>query len=441
METHALRGSLLSFSGLPSEGEDHVQYFPDGVLTIKGDRIATVTSAEAFQAAGGNLAQVEDLRPALVIPGMIDAHVHCSQLGIVASFGTQLLDWLDNYAFPAEMAFADRDHAAAEAERFFDLLFAHGTTTALTFTTVHAGTTDALFSAARARNARVVAGKVLMNRNAPEELTEKTTGAESSAELIERWHGVGRGLYAVTPRFAITSTPDQLTAAGELLRRYPGTYLHTHVAENPAEIAYTLELFPEARSYVDVYHRAGLVTERSFFAHGIHLSDDELKSLRAGGSSVVFCPSSNLFLGSGLLDLERLKGAGVRLGFGTDVGGGPSLSPLQALADGYKVLQLQGQSWAPLDMLHAVTLGNAEALGLADCIGRLAPGFDADVTVLSAKGHGAVAERLGRATSLRDTVFGYVMLGDDRSVARTYVGDASFTGVPLPDGSDVSGMG
>ena len=421
MDAHLIRGSLLSFSAPPGERPGRAaDYVEDGVLVMRGERIESVLPAAEFAARGGSLDRCEDLRPCLVLPGFIDAHVHFPQVDIVASHGAQLLDWLATCAFPAEAAFASPDLAAERAERFLDLLVANGTTSALVFTTVHPVATEALFRAAGARRMRIIAGKVLMDRNAPPELLDRGDGAAESVALIERWHGAGRLAYAVTPRFAITSTRGQLRAAGELLARYPGVYLHTHLSENAAEIEATRELFPEAEGYLDVYRRFGLVGERSVFAHGIHLSDRERETLAARRASVVFCPSSNLFLGSGLLDLAGLARHGVARAVGSDVGGGPSLSMLKTLADGYRVSQLLGRSWHPLEAFHDATLGNARALGL-DALGRLAPGFEADVVVLANAANAPLRRRLAGARTLAERLFAYMILGDERDVARTYV--------------------
>ena len=422
MAAELIRGTLVSFSAAPAQrGADAVQHIEDGVLALNRGRIEFAASAADFVAQGGNLDACEDLRPAVILPGFIDAHVHFPQVDIIASFGTQLMDWLERYAFPAEAAFADADFAAARAERFLELSFAHGTTSALVFTTGHEVATEALFRAAESRGARLIAGQVLADRNVPPALLDDADAIATSARLIERWHGVGRLGYAVTPRFAITSSAAQLSAAGTLLERYPGVLLHTHLSENAAEIERLRTLFPAALDYVDVYERHGLVGERSVFAHGVHLCERERRRLAERGAAVVFCPSSNLFLGSGLCDLAALQGAGVRLAVGSDVGAGTSLSMLKTLADGYRVCQLKGQSWHPLDAFHAITLGNAIALGVDDRIGRLAPGFEADVVVLEPSANPALARRLAQADTLAERLFAYMMLGDERDVERTYV--------------------
>jgi guanine deaminase len=416
-----LRGPVLSFSGRPTdERSPNVDYLPDGVVVIRAGRIEAVAAADDFRRDGGDLRTCEDLRDSLIIPGLIDLHIHCPQMDVIASYGAQLLEWLERYAYPAELAFADPAHARVQSERFLDRLAAHGTTSALVLGTVHAAATDALFEAADRRNVRLAAGKVLMNRHGPAALRDRTDGIDETAALIERWHGRGRLAYAVTPRFAIACSPDQLRRAGELLVRYPGVYLHTHLAEHTEELAATRHTFPEASDYLEVYEQFGMVGARSVFAHGIHLSDSELTRLGAAGSTIAFCPSSNLFLGSGLLDLDRLDRFGVRLGVATDVGAGTSFSMLATLGDGYRVAQLTGRSWHPLEALYTATLGNARALGWEDRIGRLAPGHEADVVVLSPTPSSVLADRLDSAVTLTDRIFAYLMLGGD-AVSRTYV--------------------
>lgn len=423
-----LRGASLSFNAEPGPfSEDAnaiapgVSYIDDGVLSIQDGVFSAVESVASFTANGGDLAQCEDLRGGLLLPGFIDTHIHYPQMDIIAGYGSQLLDWLERYAFPAELAYADLGFAQAQAEVFMNRLFQHGTTTALTFTTVHAHTTDALLESAERHGARMIAGKVLMNRNAPEGLRDSGDGIAESAELIERWHNRGRMQYAVTPRFAITCTDDQMRAAGELLTEYPGTYLHTHLAEHPDEITATLELFPKAHDYVDVYDQFNMLTERSVFAHGIHLSNRELKALSAAQAGIAFCPTSNMFLGSGLLQLERLRENNVRLSVGSDVGGGTSFSMLSTIAEGYKVTQLNNETWHPFSALHAITRGNAHALGLGDKIGQLAQGFEADLTVLKPPAGSLLESRLAGGATLIERIFAAMFMGGNDAIDQTWV--------------------
>ncbi|MCR9279551.1 MAG: guanine deaminase [Pseudomonadaceae bacterium] len=418
-----LRGEVLSFSGdTPPDGESHpgVNHLPDAVVRIDDGTISAVVDAHEYQRDGGDLGNCETTQ-GLIIPGLIDTHIHYPQMDIIGSYGSQLMEWLDSYAFPAELAYASQELAQLKAEAFLDRLFSHGTTTSLTFTSVHAHSTDALFSAASKRNVRLIAGKVLMNREAPAGLCDGPgDGIAESAALIERWHGQGRLSYAVTPRFAITCTDEQLTRAGELLARDESIYLHTHLSEHPNEIAYTLSLFPDATDYVDVYDRFGMVGARSVFAHGIHLSDREHARLSDAGSSIAFCPTSNLFLGSGLLDLARLRDAGVNMGVATDVGGGTSFSMLRTLGEGYKVAQLTGQNWHPLAALHTATTGNARILHLADKIGQVAKGFEADLTILSPVADTVLGARIRDSKSLTERLLAFYML-EEQAIERTIV--------------------
>ncbi|MEM7003553.1 MAG: guanine deaminase [Pseudomonadota bacterium] len=417
-----IRGRLLWLTALPdNEGHPGVHYLQDGVLSVQGEHIQAVRSYAQYVAQGGQDAELHDVRPGLILPGFIDSHIHYPQMDIIGSFGTQLLDWLDNYAFPAELAYTDREFAQAQAQQFMRRLFEHGTTTALTFTTVHAHSTDALFEAAQAVNARMIAGKVLMNRNAPDGLLDAGTGDDENRALLERWHGRGRLAYAITPRFAITCTPEQLTAAGQLLLDYPGVYSHSHIAEHPDEVAYTLQLFPEAQDYADVYDRFGLLNDHSVFAHGIHLTEQELTRFHKAGASVAFCPTSNLFLGSGLLNLPKLQQFGVGFSVGSDVGGGTGFSLLSTLGEGYKVNQLNGDNWHPLQALYAITRGAAETLHLADKVGSLSAGLEADFVVLEPPRASVLAQRLDAESSLTGELFAYMFLDGERAVKETWV--------------------
>jgi guanine deaminase len=365
---------------------------------------------------------VETFANALISPGFIDTHVHYPQLDIIAGYGAQLMDWLQSYAFPAEERFADAAFARAAAAAFLTEMLRHGATSALVFATVHAQSADALFAAALKRNMRLITGKTLMDRNAPASLldTPERSYSESKA-LIEKWRGQGRLSYAVTPRFAPTSSPEQLAAAGKLLREHPDCYLHTHMSENAAEIELVRQSFPSAPDYLGVYEAHGLSRERSVFAHSIHLSDSAWTRLGKSGASVAFCPSSNLFLGSGLFDLDSAEKHGVPVGLGTDVGAGTSLSLLAAMGDAYKVCQLRGRALDPFKSFYLATLGAARALKLDDRIGNLAPGKEADFVVLDLAATPMLERRLKGRDAIAEKLFALSILGDDRAVARTYV--------------------
>ena len=405
--------------------EQSYEYFEDGVLVVDNGQVAKVGHAvDLLPTLKG--VEITEYRDALITPGFIDTHIHYPQTGMIASYGEQLLDWLNTYTFPTEQQFADKAHAADVAGIFLKELLRNGTTTALVFGTVHKQSVDAFFEAAEALNLRMIAGKVLMDRNAPDYLTDTTeSGYSDSKELIERWHGKGRLHYAVTPRFAPTSTPEQLTLAGKLLGEYPDLYMHTHLSENRKEIEWVKALYPERKGYLDVYDHYKLIGARSVFAHGVHLCDDECKRLAETGSAVAFCPTSNLFLGSGLFDLNKLEAHGVRVGLGTDVGAGTSFSQLQSLNEAYKVMQLQGKKLDPFKSLYLATLGGANALYLDDKIGNFESGKDADFVVLDYNATPLINYRMQQAKTLDEKLFALTMLGDDRAVKETFAAGQS----------------
>ena len=426
----AIRADLLDFTATPSWGSPSmhgVRFRPDHWLLIGDDgRIA----GAQMQDPGPDW-QRHDHRGRLLLPGFIDTHVHSPQLDVIGSWGASLLDWLQTYTFPAELRHADAAVAAPDAQRFLDALLAHGTTAAVAFPTVHKASVDALFGAASARGMRLVTGKVLMDRHAPAALCDDVAGAERDCEeLIARWHGQGRNAYAVTVRFAVTSTPAQLAMAGALCRRHAGVYMQTHVAETQDEAAWVQRLFPDARSYLDVYDRAGLLHERAVLAHGIWLDAHDRARLRDSGAQIAHSPGSNLFLGSGLFDWPAAIAAGHAVSMATDVGGGTSLSMLRALAEAYKVQALRGAQLNAWVALHAATRGAAHALGLAHEIGSLERGALADVVVWDwARGpvgehRDAVARGVAGgapAQPLHARVFAWLMLGDERHVVATHV--------------------
>ncbi|WP_415755381.1 guanine deaminase [Pseudomonas leptonychotis] len=405
--------------------EQSYEYFEDGLLVIENGQVAKVgPAADLLPTLNG--VEITEYRDALITPGFIDTHIHYPQTGMIASYGEQLLDWLNTYTFPTEQQFADKAHAADVAGIFLKELLRNGTTTALVFGSVHKQSVDAFFEAAEALNLRMIAGKVLMDRNAPDYLTDTPeSGYADSKELIERWHGKGRLHYAVTPRFAPTSTPEQLELAGKLFGEYPDLYMHTHLSENRKEIEWVKALFPERTGYLDVYDHFKLIGARSVFAHGVHLCDDECKRLAETGSAVAFCPTSNLFLGSGLFDLNKLEEHGVRVGLGTDVGAGTSFSQLQSLNEAYKVMQLQGKKLDPFKSLYLATLGGANALYLDDKLGNFLPGKDADFVVLDYNATPLISYRMQQAKSLDERLFALTMLGDDRAIKETFAAGES----------------
>ncbi len=429
-----LRGRVLSFLDEPDGVEDTsvYRYCEDGAVLIRDGIIVASGDHADVALRASETAQIIDHRPYLLMPGFIDTHVHFPQMQVIASWAAQLLDWLNTYTFPEEGKFADPAHATRIAGAFFDELLRHGTTTAAAFCSVHQASADAFFSAAHQRNLRMIGGKVMMDRNAPDSVCDTPeSGYRDTKALIERWHGKGRGLYAITPRFAITSTPEQMAMAGALAAEHPECYVQTHLSENHDEISLTAELYPDAEDYLNVYERYGLLGPRSLFGHCLHLSEREISVMAQTGSVAVFCPTSNLFLGSGLYDEAGLRTQNVRRAIATDIGGGTSYSMLRTLDEGYKVLQMQRQRLHPLKSFYWITLGNARCLSLEDKIGTLDPETEADIVVLNSRATSAMALRMETVTSLSEELFVLQTLGDDRAICQTYVaGEPTQQSVP-----------
>ena len=420
----AFRGSIfhcLADPG-PHADESAVEHLEDGLLVVEDGRVAQTGAASELLPKLEEGTPVEDYSGKLIVPGLVDCHVHCPQVDIIASYGEQLLDWLNKYAYPAEMQFADEQHAREVADFFLDELLRNGTTTAAVFATVHPHSADVLFAAAEARGMRLIAGKVLMDEHCPEALRDDPESAyEDSKALIQKWHGRGRLGYAITPRFALTSSEAQLEAAGRLAAEYPDTWMHTHLAENREEVDEIARQFAWSRSYLDVYDHFGLLRERSIFAHCLHLDAEDRKLMAAKGGAGAFCPTSNLFLGSGMFDLQSMADSGVRVGLATDVGGGTSLSLLRTMSEAYKVLHIQGQPLPASRALYLATLGAAEALYLDQHIGNFAPGKEADFIVLDTDASCITARRAAAARTLDELLFAMIFLGDDRNVAATFL--------------------
>jgi guanine deaminase len=425
----ALRGTIVTCRDDPflTDPAPAFAVEADGIVLCRNGLIEDVGLAANMLRALPPGVTVTDYTGCLIAPGFIDTHVHYVQTGIIGSYGTQLLDWLDRYAFPAEMAFEDPAHAAAMARVFCDELLRNGTTTALVFCAVYPQSVDALFAEAERRGMRIVAGKVLMDRNAPEKLRDTAQqGYDDSKKLIARWHGRGRCSYAITPRFAGTSTPEQLDAAGALWREHPDVMVQTHIAENRREIEWTAELFPERKNYLDIYDHHGLIGRRAVLAHGVHLSEDELCRCHESGAALAHCPTSNMFLGSGLFRIAAAKDARrpVQVALGTDIGGGTSFSLLATMGAAYEIAQLNGRPLSPVEAFYLATLGGARAMALEDRIGSIAPGKEADLVVLDPQATPLLALRSGRAESVEDLMFALMTLGDDRAVRATYVAGA-----------------
>lgn len=420
----AFRGPILHFLDDPGGpgGAGALEYREDGLLIVEDGHVQGLGDARVLLPTLAAGTAVTDCAGRLIVPGFIDAHIHFVQTDVIGSYGRRLLDWLEEYTFPAERAFADPAHARSVAAFFIEELLRNGTTTALVVGSVHPASVDAVFEAALARGMRLIAGKALMDRNCPEYLRDTAaSGYAESAALISRWHGRGRMQYAITPRFAPSSTPEQLAAAGRLAREHPDVYVHTHVAETEEEVAWARRLFPERRSYLDIYDHYGLLRRRTALAHGIWLDDADLARLAGTGAALVHCPACNLFLGSGLFDLRHATAAGVPVALGTDVGGGTTFSMLGVLHDAYKVAQLRGHSLSALDAFYLATLGAARALDLDGCVGNFATGREADFIVLDPAATPLLARRTAAARDVAEKLFLLMTLGDNRAVARTYL--------------------
>jgi guanine deaminase len=424
----AYRASILHFLSDPDQdGEKGYQYFEDGVLLVAEGKVVQICDAETLFASPGNMVngtgyEIVEYKNHLIIPGMIDTHVHYPQVEVIASYGENLLKWLDNYTFPAEGKFADKAHASNIANFFLDELLRCGTTTAMVFGTVHRQSVEAFFEASEQRNTRMICGKVMMDRNAPDFLCDTPESSyKESKDLIEKWHKNGRQLYAVTPRFAITSTDEQLAGAGRLCQEYPDVFMQTHISEDQEEVACVRKLFPESKDYLDVYDQHDLLGNRSVFSHGIYLTARERKRLREAGSSVSFCPTSNLFIGSGLLDIKALEQEHVPYSVATDVGGGTSFSMLQTLNEAYKVTRLKGNTLSPLKSLYLATLGAAKSLQLDNMIGSFRQGNEADFVVLDYNCTPLMQLKQDVCKTLVERLFSMIILGDDRAVKSTYI--------------------
>ena len=419
----AYRGSLLHFLADPAFSDSAHAWHADGLLIVRDGKVEAAGDYAALHATLPPGAEVHDYSGKLLLPGFIDTHIHYPQTDMIASPAEGLLPWLETYTFPVERGFEDPVHAAGVAEFFLDELLRCGTTTAMVYCTVHPQSVDAFFTASEARGLRMVAGKVLMDRNCPDFLRDTAeSGARDTEALIQRWHNRGRSQYAITPRFAPTSTNEQLHLAAELARAYPDTYIQTHVSENQAECAWVRELFPQSRSYIDVYDSYGMLRPRAMYGHCIWLDEEDRRRMAETGAAAAICPTSNLFLGSGLFDFERADQAGMLLSLATDVGGGTSFSMLQTMNEAYKVARLKGSYLPALRMFYLATLGAARAMQLEGTIGNFVPGAEADFIVVDPQGTPLLQRRSANAASLEELLFALALLGDDRAIAATYAG-------------------
>jgi len=424
-----LIGQVLTFEGNAlTEGPAAARHTARGGVLVEAGLVRAVGDPAGLRAAYPQ-ARVTDYGQGLISAGFVDAHAHYPQTAIIASWGKRLIDWLNTYTFPEEMRFGDPAHAAEIAARYLDLLIAHGTTTVCSYCTIHPESVDAFFGAAELRGMRVYGGKTCMDRNAPHGLRDTAqTAYDDSRRLLDRWHGRGRLSYVITPRFSPTSTPGQLTALGTLWAENPACLMQTHLSEQTDEIAWVKSLFPQARDYLDTYETFGLLGPNGLYGHAIHLEPRERTRLRDVGAALVHCPTSNTFIGSGLFDMGGLAAGGQRIGLATDTGGGSSFSMLRTMAAAYEIAQLRGQALHPSALWWLATAGSAEALRAGDRIGRIAPGMEADLTVIDLASTAAIAQRAERTDDLWEALFPTIMMGDDRAIRAVWVGGKCLKG-------------
>ena len=423
MTKDLLIGQTLRFSGSPFEIDwsEAAHWSSRGGVVVEHGRIVDIGDADDLRAAHPT-AKVHDYGSSLISAGFVDAHMHYPQTGIIASWGKQLIDWLNTYTFPEESRFGDLAYASDVAGRTLDLALAHGTTTLTSFCTIHPESVDAFFTEAETRNMAVIAGKTCMDRNAPDTLRDTAqTAYDQSKQLLEKWHAKGRANYAITPRFSPTSTPEQLEALGALWAEHPSCLMQTHLSEQLPEIAWVQSLFPNARDYLDTYEAFGLLGPRGLYGHSIHLTDREKARLAEVDASLVHCPTSNTFIGSGLFDLMGLSAQGLRIGLATDTGGGSSFSMLRVMAATYEIAQLRGVAVHPAQLIWLATEGSARALHMSGEIGHLGIGAAADLCVIDLASTPLIAQRSSRAETPWDALFPTIMMGDDRAIVSTWV--------------------
>ena len=419
-----LMGQTLSFVGDPFRvgPEQAVEHHARGAVWVENGLIKAVGPASEIRAMSNGV-PVIDHGDALIMAGFVDCHVHYPQISIIASYGEQLLDWLVKYTFPTETTFDDVEHARNVASLFFDECRRNGITTSGVYATVHPESVEGFFSVATERNLRMVCGKVLMDRNAPEGLLDTVeSGYAQSKALIEKWHGKGRNVYAITPRFAPTSSSEQLEAAGALWKEFPDVAMQTHLSENKDEISWVADLFPGAPDYFGVYEKFGLTGPGAIFGHAIHLTERERAAFCETGSAIAHCPTSNTFIGSGLFDMKGLRDGEnpVTVGLATDIAGGSSLSMFATMRCAYEIAQLRGHSLHPAKAYYLATVGSARALRLDDRIGNLVPGNEADIVVIDLASTPIIANRCARAGNIWDALFVQMIMADDRAITATY---------------------
>ena len=423
-EIKAYKGNIFHFSD-DADAENcntKYQFIENGIMVIEDGLIKSIGPSNEIIKTLAKETEILDYKDSLIVPGFVDAHIHSVQTESIASYGEQLLDWLNEYIFPTERKFSDRNYAEKATKFFLRELLRNGTTTAAIFPSVHAVSTDVLFEISHKINMRLIAGKTMMDRNSVEaDFDTPETAYSESKLLIEKWHGKGRLSYAITPRFAPTSSEEQLNVASSLKKEFPGIYVQTHLAENKKETEYVKTLFPWSKSYLEVYDHFDLLGDRSLFAHSIHLTDNEYKRIAETNSVVVHCPTSNLFLGSGLFDFKKANEFNLRMALGSDVGAGTSFSMFKTADEAYKVAALQSEKLSPLKLYYLLTLGGAKALSLSDKIGNFSIGKEADFNIINLNCTPLLEYRIKTAKTLEEKLFALMILGDDRAISETYV--------------------
>ena len=421
MSEFAVRGAIFSASDDPCKGRAAWQYLNDGVLVVANGRISTILPYEAFRETSLTSYPMREYPGCLICPGFVDSHIHYAQTRIPASPADGLLEWLENHTFPEELRFADSAYADEVAVEFFDELVRNGTTSALVYPTVHEVSARKLFEHAHSRNLRMIAGKVLMDNNAPDGLLDGDDyGYSETASLIRDWHGAGRQKYAIVLRFACTSTHEQMRVCGRLVEEHPEMLFHTHLAETNEEINWVLSMYPFASDYLNVYESYGMVTENSLFAHCIHLSDSECERMADAGAAAVLCPTSNSFLGSGLAKPNRLANFNVASSLGTDIGGGTSFSMLQTMHAMYGIAKLGGEHLEGVQLFYMATLGGARVMGIDQKVGSFDSGKEADFVVLDSGNSKQMKRRLDNATEIEERLFIFAIMGTAENVRETW---------------------
>ena len=421
-KTKIILGKTLSFKQNPMvDGlEGSYSFLDTGAVFIKNGVIEKVIDTQGLNLPAD--AEIIDRKENLILAGFVDAHLHFPQTAIINSWGRRLIDWLNEYTFPEEGKFHDIEYALEIASRYFDICLSHGVTTSVSYGTIHPESVDAFFTEAKARGLRALTGKTCMDRNAPSYLRDSAQASyDQSKTLIEKWHGVNRLGYVITPRFSPTSTPEQLNALGSLWKEYPDCLMQTHIGEQPEEVNWVKELFPTSKDYLDTYEESGLLGPRSVFGHGIYLTDREKSRIKEVNASIIHCPTSNTFIGSGLFDMKGLSRAGQKIGLATDIGGGSSFSMLKVMATAYEIAQLRGHALHPADLLWLSTRGSAEAIHLDKKIGNLAPGMEADILVLDLYSTTAISQRAKQSKNIWELVFPTIMMGDDRAIKDVFI--------------------